>query len=31
MSKVARKVGGMGWGSSTAHSDEKGPDDLIDL
>ena len=28
MSKVARKVGGMGWGSSAAHGNEKGPDDL---
>ena len=28
MSKVARKVGGMGWGSSAAHGYEKGPDDL---
>ena len=28
MSKVARKVGGMGWGSSAAHGYEKGHDDL---
>ena len=30
MSKVARKVGGMGWGSSAAHGNENkgGPEDL---
>ena len=28
MSKVARKVGRMGWGSSAAHGNERGPDDL---